>query len=1074
MSFHGNKAIRGLVLVFARFNFGKEQPLSDTRNNIQGSRGMTRISPKKEKHENGNEGTSARTRPFTFEEIMLRRRKNKSSSEAEAEESENLLVKENDVTIPNHSELGEAHEKIKTKASDDSEKISSTREHESTSVEEDQLGRKDNENFDAKSYLVAEKLDKEVSERTKEEKSEIGSRVSSRNEEVTSELENKTEKDTTSRVEGDKKEKHSHHRSRNEERLKDNLENEPDKVTKNKGKRDKNEKSRHYRIRNEEISRDDMEVESNEELRNGAKGDKNKTQCHRESRKEERSTDVSENKPDKDMESKAKADRNDKSSHPKSRNDEISRADVEVQPEKSSRRKETSSGTEKRKSDTETKRKQRPAGYEKDSSEVDGNAVKKQDSGKRYDSETSGRKGRRESSPSHYDEERPKRRRSRSREKRDKDRRSISDLPRAHKRTSYQEREHESSRKSYLDADKNKMSSNSGYGSSHYHRHGGHESRLGGYSPRKRRTDSAVKTPSPTARSPERKSAGWDLPPTGTDKSSAGSILSNIQNSDQILSSSVNEVPAAVLVKSNSATKKAVFSGSSSSTLSASKNSTADNVQPTSPRRRLLVENVPTSASDKYVMECFNNFFLSSDAYHIQGTLPCIRCSMNKEKRQALVEFLTPEGATTALSFDGRLFSGSILKVRRPKDFAESATGVSQKPMAVVDEISDIVKDSPNKIFIGGIAKVLSSDMVKEIASAFGALRAYHFEVNESASEACAFLEYVDKSITLKACAGLNGMKLGGEVLTVVQSTPDASIAGGIEEPPRYAIPEHAKPLLSKATKVLKLQNVLNEEELSTLSGQEVEEVFEDVRLECARYGAVKSINIVRNVNRPTAAPGEIINLASLVSSSPQIEDRCSLKKVEPTGVEVDPNFGETSGPVALGDVRETLVDGADTANCSPCHAENEEDNLDTIVPTSDLGCDTVFQESPSQLDKSKNQFSQTINSSDDFPLRSNSCTENSTAVEEEEMKLEEAGLKLQEASIALNDTSCAKDSSTQDNNKNIDMTDDFEVGCILVEYARTETSCVAAHCLHGRLYGDKTVAVGYVDHDQYMSRFPK
>ncbi|KAI3899325.1 hypothetical protein MKW92_003771 [Papaver armeniacum] len=1039
---------------------------------------MTKMSPKQEKCENGNEGTSARTRPFTFEEIMLRRKKNKSSSEveAEAEESENLLVKGDDVTIPNHSEPGEAHEEIKTKASDESEKISSTREHESTPVEEDQLGRKDYENVDTKSCLV-EKLDKEVSDRTKEEKSEIGSHFSSRNEEVRAELENETEKDTKSRVEGDKKEKHSHHRSRNEERLKDNLENETGKVTKSKDKRDKNEKSRHYRIRNEEISRDDMEVESNKDIKDGPKGDKNKTECRRGSRFEERSTDVSENKPDKDMESKAKAkvERNEKSSHPKSKNDEISRGDVEVQPEKSSRRKETSSGTEKRKSDTESKRKQRPGGDEKDSSELDGNAVKKHDSGKRYDSETVGRKGRRESSPSHYDEERPKRRRSRSREKRDKDRRSISDLPRAHNRTSYQEREHESSRKSYPDADKNKMSSNSGYGSSHYHRHGGHESRLGGYSPRKRRTDSGIKTPSPTARSPERKSAGWDLPPTGTDIISAGSMLSNIQNSDQILPSGVNVVPAAVLFKSNSAMKKAVSSRSSSSTLSASKNSTADNVQPTSPRRRLLVENVPTSASDKYVMECFNNFFLSSDAYHIQGTLPCIRCSMNKEKRQALVEFLTPEDATTALSFDGRLFSGSILKVRRPKDFAESATGVSQKPMAVVDELSDVVKDSPNKIFVGGIAKVLSSDMVKEIASAFGALRAYHFEVNESASEACAFLEYVDKSITLKACAGLNGMKLGGEVLTVVQATPDASISGGIEEQPHYVIPEHAKPLLSKATKVLKLQNVLNEEELSTLSGQEVEEVLEDVRLECARYGSVKSINIVRSVDRPTTAPGEIINQASLVSSSPQIEDGCSLKKVDPTGVEVDPNSGETSGPAALGDVKETLVDGADAANSIPNNnAENEEDKRDTNISTSYLGCDTVFQQFPSQLDKSESQSSQAINSSDDFPLRSNSCTENSTVVEEEEMKPEEAGLELQEASITLNDTSCAKDSSTKDNNKNIDMTDDFEVGCIFVEYARAETSCVAAHCLHGRIYGDKTVAVGYVDHDQYMSRFPK
>ena len=46
---------------------------------------------------------------------------------------------------------------------------------------------------------------------------------------------------------------------------------------------------------------------------------------------------------------------------------------------------------------------------------------------------------------------------------------------------------------------------------------------------------------------------------------------------------------------------------------------------------------------------------------------------MYKENGQALVEFLTPEDAFAALSFDGGSFSGSILKVRRPKDFVEVA-----------------------------------------------------------------------------------------------------------------------------------------------------------------------------------------------------------------------------------------------------------------------------------------------------------------------------------------------------------------------------------------------------------------
>jgi RNA recognition motif-containing protein len=44
---------------------------------------------------------------------------------------------------------------------------------------------------------------------------------------------------------------------------------------------------------------------------------------------------------------------------------------------------------------------------------------------------------------------------------------------------------------------------------------------------------------------------------------------------------------------------------------------------------------------------------------------------INKEKRQAFVEFLTPEDATAALSFNGRPFSGSALKIRRPKEYIE-------------------------------------------------------------------------------------------------------------------------------------------------------------------------------------------------------------------------------------------------------------------------------------------------------------------------------------------------------------------------------------------------------------------
>ncbi|KAF6158172.1 hypothetical protein GIB67_014966 [Kingdonia uniflora] len=63
--------------------------------------------------------------------------------------------------------------------------------------------------------------------------------------------------------------------------------------------------------------------------------------------------------------------------------------------------------------------------------------------------------------------------------------------------------------------------------------------------------------------------------------------------------------------------------------------------------------------------------------------------------------------------------------------------GVQEKSMAVVDKISDIVENSPHKIFIGGISEALSSNMLMEIASAFGILRAYRFQFYKKINGSC-------------------------------------------------------------------------------------------------------------------------------------------------------------------------------------------------------------------------------------------------------------------------------------------------------------------------------------------------
>lgn len=50
---------------------------------------------------------------------------------------------------------------------------------------------------------------------------------------------------------------------------------------------------------------------------------------------------------------------------------------------------------------------------------------------------------------------------------------------------------------------------------------------------------------------------------------------------------------------------------------------------------------------------------------------------IHKDRGQALVEFLTPEDASAALLFDGSDFSGSTLKIRRPKDYIETVVRIN-------------------------------------------------------------------------------------------------------------------------------------------------------------------------------------------------------------------------------------------------------------------------------------------------------------------------------------------------------------------------------------------------------------
>lgn len=149
----------------------------------------------------------------------------------------------------------------------------------------------------------------------------------------------------------------------------------------------------------------------------------------------------------------------------------------------------------------------------------------------------------------------------------------------------------------------------------------------------------------------------------------------------------------------------------------------------------------------------------------------------------------------------------------------------------------------------------MNEDQVKELLASFGELKAFNL-VKDSAtglSKGYAFCEYVDLTITDVAITGLNGMQLGEKKLIVQRASVGAKTnmnnpAAMNMIPAQMQIPglDMTANLHSVATEVLCLMNMVEVEEL--MDDEEYEEIYEDVRAECSKYGTVVALEIPRPV----------------------------------------------------------------------------------------------------------------------------------------------------------------------------------------------------------------------------------
>jgi len=232
---------------------------------------------------------------------------------------------------------------------------------------------------------------------------------------------------------------------------------------------------------------------------------------------------------------------------------------------------------------------------------------------------------------------------------------------------------------------------------------------------------------------------------------------------------------------------------------------------------------------------------------------PVIACQVNNDKNFAFLEFRSTEEATKAMSFDGILFLGQGLKIRRPRDYVPIPGSEPEMDIAVPGVVSTIVKDTPYKIFIGGLPNYLTDDQIKELLSSFGQLKAFNLvcDAGTQLSKGYAFAEYIDPNITDQAIDGLNGMQLGDKKLVVQRASVGKREGGPTPLMPEPAVQLQVEGLNSiggvgPATEILVLMNMVSEEELR--DDEEYEEILEDIRDECSKYGNVRSMEIPRPI----------------------------------------------------------------------------------------------------------------------------------------------------------------------------------------------------------------------------------
>ncbi|KAL7269689.1 hypothetical protein RUND412_007635 [Rhizina undulata] len=288
---------------------------------------------------------------------------------------------------------------------------------------------------------------------------------------------------------------------------------------------------------------------------------------------------------------------------------------------------------------------------------------------------------------------------------------------------------------------------------------------------------------------------------------------------------------------------------------------TTSTLKPTNSRqaKRLLFSGVPGDTEEDSLLKFFNETLSSLNV--TTGTPdPVTHLQLSPDRKLGLLEFKNTNDATVCLALSGTEYEGAKLDIKRPKDYIV--------PLVADDSghhdpgvISSTVPDTPNKILVSNIPEYLQDEQVIELLKSFGDLKAFVLvkDTTDDSSKGIAFCEYLDPATTDIAVEGLNGMELGDNTLRVQRASIGMKQAAGVEMGVNaMAMMAGTTSADLEASRVLQLLNMVTPDEL--IDSEEYEEICEDIREECLKFGKLIDMKIPRpsGGSRQTVGVGKI------------------------------------------------------------------------------------------------------------------------------------------------------------------------------------------------------------------------